>query len=128
MKYFAVLAFSLFFLITSAQESLKKEFHENGKLSLSVYKIGKDIHFVSYHSNGMLFEKGTFRNGKRYGTWKRCNRAGETLVAGHYLNDQPHGEWQFKLSEGQEANAIFESGQLTEGLHVDGHGQIIAQR
>jgi len=128
MKYLTILLFLAFAFNTNAQEVLKREYHENGLISLSVYRVAGQVHFVSYHENGKLFEKGTYQNGKKHGIWQRCDESGNTLTKGFYVDDRPEGRWVYRLCCGSNAWVKFKDGKVSSGEHLDELGEVIASR
>jgi hypothetical protein len=58
-------------LVRGKKEGHWVEYHDNGRLlQKGTYKNGKpDGPWISYHDNGQLESKGTYKDGKKDGPW-----------------------------------------------------------
>jgi hypothetical protein len=58
------------------------------------FKNGKKVGtWVMYFKNGQLESKGNFKNGKREGTWINYWGNGQLFYKGNFKNDKYHGSW-----------------------------------
>jgi antitoxin component YwqK of YwqJK toxin-antitoxin module len=111
----------------SGQSLLKQEFHDNGRLSKTVFAEKGNIHFIFYHANGKVAEIGSYRNGVRSGVWKTFDHSGSLVSQGHFHDDLRVGPWSFRSEFGQGyGQIIYKDGKLVDGKHWSNAGELIS--
>ncbi len=92
-------------------------YHKNGQLSYKgTYKNGKKVGpFVSYHKNGQLWRKGTFKNGELDGPFVSYWNNGQLWGKGTYKNGKRDG----LLVVYHENGKLKSKGTYRNGVKVD---------
>jgi antitoxin component YwqK of YwqJK toxin-antitoxin module len=62
-----------------------------------------------YWSNGKVYSKGNYHNGKKHGYWEYYNFDGNIDCKGHYDNGNRIGYWECYLYDGKLIEQIFYS-------------------
>lgn len=72
--------------------------------TMASYSAGgdKEMHgeFVTYHENGQIATKGTYKNGQLHGTYESWYRTGEMAASGAYDQGQQNGQWIWRHANG----------------------------
>lgn len=125
-----LLASVLFFSLGSqAQELLRQERFDNGRLKSSLYKEGGIVRFITYYESGRVKEQGAFRSGKREGTWKQFDEAGVLLSLAEFDQGVRSGTWEIRAAEGGASGRLyFQDGLLAAAEEVGENGEVLAQR
>lgn len=98
--------------IALAQEPLKVERYDNGKLKAEYYSQADDVvNAKFYFSSGQLMEEGTFKDDLRDGKWSSYSRAGKVTAIGYYTNGEKSGLWQFWNLSGDLSHEVDYSGE-----------------
>ena len=110
-----------------AQEILKQDFHGNGILSNSIYKVNGQIHFISYYENGKVREMGMYRNGEKEGTWRRFDDQGDLVIIGQFRKDRRVGLWSFRFEYGGGYGKLkYNDGELISGSRWNDEGDLVS--
>ncbi len=125
-----LLASILFFSLGSqAQELLRQERFDNGRLKSSLYKEGGIVRFITFFESGRVKEQGAFLSGKREGVWQQFAENGIILAKAEFTGGMRKGTWEFRSSTGQlQGRLAYQNGTLTRGEEIGAHGELVAQR
>ncbi|MDA7809165.1 toxin-antitoxin system YwqK family antitoxin [bacterium] len=67
----------------------------NEGLQRGSFKNGKkEGSWEEYRENGLLFKKGTYKNGKKEGSWEEYRENGLLFKKGTYKNGKKEGSWE----------------------------------
>lgn len=84
--------------VSAQNESIKPVFEKEGDLIKATY----------FHSEGVVSQEGTFKDGELHGTWVSYDTEGNKIAMGHYTEGIKTGKWFFwnedNLSEVDYAN------------------------
>ena len=73
----------------------------DGEEQQGSFKDGKrDGSWINYYSNGQLCYKGEYKNGKRYGSWFYYYNNGQLNSKGNFWLDDKEGSWVFFYKDG----------------------------
>lgn len=121
-------AFAAFAPVT-AQELLKQEHHENGRLKSTLYREGGAVHFITYFESGRVKEMGAFRDGRRDGVWQQFAANGAVLTRAEFDRGARTGTWELRDPfNGNSGRLRFSDGRLVDGAQYDPEGHLLAAR
>ncbi len=80
----------------------KTSFHANGNFNtIANFTSGiPDGEYLSYFENGLLKEKGYYKNGLKHGNWSAYNEQGQATSSAHFNLGKKDGEWLIWDNEG----------------------------
>jgi antitoxin component YwqK of YwqJK toxin-antitoxin module len=81
--------------------SSEKLTHRNGVAYSKVDNEPYDGDVLNFHSNGQLYFKGGYRNGRKDGIWVGYYYDGQLKYRGRYKDGKRNGRWDTKTKYGQ---------------------------
>ena len=112
-----------------AQELIKQEYYENGKLRSTSFREGTKYYLLEYYENGKIKEKCVYSEMKRNGKFQSWHQNGIKHMEVEYSNNLPKGDWKMWNDTGKViGSAKFEHGKLINGAMWDDDGNLLAYR
>lgn len=119
-------------LVTGAAASqglVEQRFHDNGRVSSTLFSDGVVTHYMAYHPSGRVHEMGSYRAGLRDGVWKQFDENGEVVARIEFSMGKRKGTWEFfDRSTAGRMRLEYREGHLARGEQFGADGALIAQR
>lgn len=99
------------------KEGSRETFHKNGQLfEKETYKNGKlESIFQGYYDNGKLWWEGYAIDNLRHGEIKAFNKTGTLKYKGHYRDNLKQGLWKYFDENGEINNQeCYQNNEITE--------------
>ena len=113
--------------LLAAQDGMKRECYPDGRVS-KVYWVTDDVvHFVSFHENGKVKEKGGYINGRPHGRWVQFDAGGGRTCRAKFEQGQRTGKWELRTLDGISHRLTYRDNKLLNGKEYDGQGVLVAE-
>ena len=115
-------ALPICFPVTILKTGIWEEYHSNGNLySKGLYVNGKrEGIWEEYYSNGNIGSKGLYRDGKREGIWEEYWHNGNIKSKRLYKDDKEDGLWEYYHPNGNIwSKVLFKDGEFIKKLPLN---------
>lgn len=111
----------------SAQDGVKREFYPSGQLQRVYWSAGDRTRFISYHENGKVNDKGSFKSELPDGRWTRYAEDGTRISRVKYDEGQRTGLWTIRTMDGLTHQLRYRGNSLVHGEQFDTNGTLVAE-
>ena len=82
------------------QSVIREEYFPNGELKLQLLEVGNDLIQATYfHENGLIAQKGFFKNKKLFGYWETFDVEQNKISSGFFSENIKIGMWNYWKDE-----------------------------
>ena len=114
--------------LLSAQTAYQYEHFPNGEVSKIIWNTDDVVHFIKYHENGRVQERGTVLDGKNHGRWTQFDPQGRRTARVQFDHGKRTGTWVLRTLDGLNHRLQYRDGKLMHGEEFTPDGVLVAVR